>query len=134
MLADEIKNAKKRGVKLIAFSFTPLSFSTDCLYSYELNEADIEKFWDHKIILVVDQKELLMGEADNTFSKKSAWTYNTAIVDIATNHIILDITLFGLRQNVDVSNTVVSMQKGDSHKLQDLLTHSTPVLLEKLNR
>lgn len=130
MLKDDIKRAQKRGIKLIAFSFTSLNFSTDCLYSYDLLEADIEKFWDHKIILVVDQKELLMGEADNTFSKKSAWTHNTAIVDIATNHIILDITLFGLRHNVDVSKTVVAMQKGDSQKLQDLLTHSAPVLLE----
>lgn len=130
LLKDEIAHAQKKGVKLFAFSFTELSYTTDCLYSYELNETDIEKFWDHKIILVVDQKELLMGEADNMFSKKTAWTHNTAIVDIATNHIILDITLFGLRNNVDVSKTVVAMQKGDSKKLQDLLSLSAPSLLE----
>ena len=127
ILRDEIESALQRGVKLIAFSFTDTGINTECVYSYKLNENDLEKFWDHKIILVVDQNELLMGEADNTFSKRTAWTHNTAIVDIATNHIILDITLFGLRNNVNVSETVVEMQKGDSNELQDLLTHSAPV-------
>jgi len=131
LLKKEIDNAYNRGVTIIAFSFTELNLLAECIYSYELREDDLEKFWDHKIIMVVDQKELLMGEADNKFPKKTAWTHNTAIVDIATNHMILDITLYGMRNKVDVSNRVISMQKGDSNELQELLTHSSDIILEK---
>lgn len=131
LLKNEIDGAFNRGVGIIAFSFTELDLLAECTYSYELREDDLEKFWDHKIIMVVDQKELLMGEADNKFPKKTAWTHNTAIVDIATNHMILDITLYGMRNNVNVSDRVISMQKGASDELQELLTHSSGVILEK---
>ncbi len=121
MLANELQAAIDRGVKIIAFSFTSIDIPNECHYTYGINEADLEKIWDHKIILVVDQNELMMGEADNVMPKKTTWTQNTAIVDIATNHIILDITLFGMRKGVDVSQTVIEMQKGESDQLQVLL-------------
>ncbi len=124
LLYEYFKVAIDRGVQIIAFSFTELNIENACKYSYNLNEKELEHFWDHKIILVTDKSELLMGEADNRFSKKTAWTQNTAIVDIATNHIILDITLFGLRNGLDVSKTVSSMQKDQSDELQNLLSHS----------
>lgn len=123
LLKEEFKKANERGVKIIAFSFTDLDISAGCVYNYKLNEKDLEKIWDHKIILVVDQNELLMGEADNKFQKKTAWTHNTAIVDIAINHMILDITLFGMRNNVDIWDNAISMQKGDLSELQELLDH-----------
>ncbi len=121
LLGPDLKEAAKRGVKIIAFSFTPLELDLAEVYSYNISEKELEKIWDHKMILVVDQAELLMGEADNRISKKTAWTGNTAIVDIATNHIILDITLFGMRQSVDVGNTVSSMQKDNFNNLDELL-------------
>ncbi len=124
MLRSELKQARKRGVKVILFSFTELAEKGDCVYSYNLPERELMRIWNHKIILVVDQKELLMGDADNKLPKKTAWTQNTAIVDIATNHIILDITLFGMRNGIDVSQTVTEMQKGDTDQLQVLLQKS----------
>ncbi len=131
LLKKEIERAFNRGVTIIAFSFTELHLPAECTYSYGLPEEDLEKFWDHKIIMVVDQQELIMGEADNRFPKKTAWTHNTAIVDIATNHMILDITLYGMRNEKNVSDRVISMQKGDSNELQELLTHSSGVNFEK---
>jgi len=122
MLTREIQAALDRGVEIIAFSFTPIDVPSKCHYTYGINEADLEKIWDHKIILVVDQNELMMGEADDIIPKKTTWTQNTAIVDIATNHIILDITLFGMRKGIDVSQTVIEMQKGESDELQILLS------------
>lgn len=124
LLRKEFKNAYDRGVRIIAFSFTDLKISAEWIYNYCLKEGDLEKIWGHKIILVVDQKELLMGEADNNYPKKTAWTFNTALVDIAINHMILDLTLYGMRNNVDIGEIVVSMQKGELTELQDLLDHS----------
>ncbi len=124
LLYEELNEAKNRGVEIIAFSFNDLALDVEKRYTYNFSEKDLEKVWDHKIILVRDQRELLMGEADHRHSKKSAWTRNTAIVDIATNHIILDITLFGIRKNIDVSETVTSMQKGGFENLNNLIQNN----------
>ncbi len=131
---DLLKARDERGIEIIAFSFTPLDISDEKIYTYDIAEKKLAKIWDHKIILVADQNELLMGEADNRFPKKTAWTRNTAIVDIATNHLILDITLFGIRKNIDVGNTVTSMQKGDYDNLSELLEHNLSAHVELVNR
>jgi HTH-type transcriptional regulator, sugar sensing transcriptional regulator len=125
LLKNEFKNAYDRGVKIIAFSFTNLNISAEWIYNYCLKEEDLEKIWAHKIIMVVDRQELIMGEANNHYAKKTAWTYNTALVDIAINHMILDLTLYGMRNNVDLGDIVISMQKGELTELQDLLDHSS---------
>ncbi|RMH66247.1 MAG: TrmB family transcriptional regulator [Calditrichaeota bacterium] len=132
-LKNELKAAIDRGVTIIAFSFTSIDLPTECKYSYGLDQKELEGFWDHKIILVVDQNELLMGEADARMSKKTTWTHNRAIVDIATNHIILDITLFGMRNNIDVSKTVSAMQAATSDHLQELLARSTRETIQVQN-
>lgn len=124
-LKEEFKKAYNRGVKTIAFSFTDLVIAAEWVYNYKLEEDELEGIWDHKIILVVDQQELLMGEADYRNPKKTAWTHNTALVDIAINHMILDLTLYGIRNNIDIGDIVVSMQKSHLGGLQDLLNHSS---------
>jgi len=120
-LTKELKSAEKRGVKIIIFSFTDISESIGNILTYKLSESDLMEIWDHKIILVVDRNELLMGEADTKKSKKVAWTENKAIVTIALNHIILDITLFGLRYGKDVSGLVQNMHEGEMDILDKLL-------------
>jgi sugar-specific transcriptional regulator TrmB len=121
LLKKELTDAAKCGVVITLFSFTPIDFNSGHIFSYSLDEKKLETFWAHKIILVADDRALLMGEADNKIPKKTAWTHNRAIVDIATNHIILDITLYGLRFNQDVSKVVTSMQRGESRMLGKLL-------------
>lgn len=138
LLVEQLERARKKNVKVTIFSFTEIRFNTDYLYSYNIKESELQKIWDHKIILVADRRELLMGEADDQMPKKTAWTTNRAIVDIATNHIILDITLYGLRLSVDVNSAVRTMQNGESDYLAELLHNNFPnnpfMNLEKLGR
>jgi len=127
LLKNELYEASQRGVNITIFSFT----SVDCvskhlLFSYGLSEKELEKIWDHKIIIVADKQELLMGEADKKIPKKTAWTTNRALVDIAMNHIILDITLYGVRMNQEVDEAVQKMQNGESEHLSDLLNEKYP--------
>ncbi len=124
MLKNDLLEAQKRGVEIIAFSFTPLDIASERIFSYGIPDEDLQKIWDRKIIVVVDKNELLMGEADDKYSKKTAWTDNKAIVDIATNHMILDITLFGLRKQVDVGDTVTAMESSGFENLGKLLNSS----------
>jgi len=124
LLKKELDEATRRGIEIIAFSFTPLEIASDKIYSYNIPEKELQKVWDRKIILVIDKTELLMGEADTRHSKKTAWTDNKAIVDIATNHVILDITLFGLRNTVEVGATVTSMESSGFQNLGNLLNQN----------
>ncbi len=120
-LKEDLDAAHDRGIRIIAFSFTPLDLKVEEKYSYNIPEKELLNIWERKIILVVDQSQLLMGEADDRYTKKTAWTDNKAIVDIATNHIILDITLYGIRMKEDVSHSVVAMQKGGFENLDKLI-------------
>jgi len=126
LLQTDLKKAQAKGVKITLFAFTEVDLRADYHFSYNLPEKELSKFWVHKIILVADKKELLMGEADDKLPKKTAWTTNKAIVDIAANHIILDITLFGLRLSVDVNEAVQNMQNRESDKLGELLHEKYP--------
>ncbi len=120
-LKEDLDAARQRGVRIIVFSFTPIELKVPEKYSYNIPEKELLNIWERKIILVVDQAQLLMGEADDRYTKKTAWTDNKAIVDIATNHIILDITLYGIRMKEDVSSSVIAMQKGGFENLDKLI-------------
>ncbi|OPX33724.1 hypothetical protein B1H10_05210 [candidate division KSB1 bacterium 4484_188] len=124
-IEKELHYALKRGVKVVLFSFTEVPH-IGLVFSYELNEQELEKVWDHKIILVRDREELLMGEANRKTQRKAAWTTNKAIVQIAANHIVLDITLFGIRAGIDVSNAVIEMHPGEMELLGRLLGQKFP--------
>jgi HTH-type transcriptional regulator, sugar sensing transcriptional regulator len=138
LLEEQLIKAKNKNLKITIFSFTDIKFDTENLYSYTIKENELQKIWDHKLILVADRRELLMGEADEQMPKKTAWTTNRAIVDIATNHIILDITLYGLRLSVDVNSAVRTMQNGESDYLAELMHNKYPnnpfMNLEKLGQ
>ena len=121
VLKENLDAAVERGVVITAFSFTPLELNSNRLYSYNIPDEELSRIWDRKIILVVDKIELLMGEADDKFNKKTAWTDNKAIVDIATNHMILDITLFGMRKKIEVGDTVTAMESSGFENLGKLL-------------
>ncbi len=127
LLQKDIQKAKKRGVQVFIYSFTELPAANGiCVFNYDLSERELEKIWAHKIILIVDKEEVLMGEADNLQKKKTVWTTNRALIDIALNHMILDITIFGLRLGRDVSKDVVSMQNGETAYLGKLLCKKHP--------
>ena len=110
--------------KLIEFNEKEIDFF--------ISQLDFSKILINKTELIptiiqdVNNNELLMGEADNKIPKKTAWTKNRAIVDIATNHIILDITLFGMRFNINVSEVVSQMQQEKITLLGELLSNKYP--------
>jgi len=124
-LEGELWKAVERGVKVVLFSFTEIP-QIGMVYSYELDENELEKVWDHKLILVRDREELLMGEANRQLQRKAAWTKNKAIISIAANHIVLDITLYGIRAGIDVSAAVIEMHAGEFELLGRLMHEKFP--------
>ena len=126
LIKTDIEKAIDRGVEVILYSFTDLSMQGVTKYCYNLSERDLEKFWDHKIIVIADKQELVMGEAARDENIKTVWTNNRALIDIALNHIILDITIYGIRLETEVSETIASMQNGETDDLGKLLKEEYP--------
>jgi sugar-specific transcriptional regulator TrmB len=126
LFKSDIEDAINRGVEVIIYSFTDLHIEGAKTFCYNLAEKDLEKIWGHKIIVISDNQELVMGEAAKDEHKKTVWTKNRALIDIALNHIILDITIYGIRLEKDVSATITTMQNGETDNLGKLLKKKFP--------
>jgi sugar-specific transcriptional regulator TrmB len=126
LLQKGIERAIKRGVDVKIFSFTQIPLEGGEKFCYDISEKELEKIWGHKIIVIADNEELVMGEAAKQENKKTVWTKNRSLIDIALNHIILDITIYGIRLEKDVSTSVNAMQNGETDYLGKLLKEKFP--------
>ena len=120
-LRKELIAANKRGIENTIFSFTGIDEQLGKIVSYELEEEDLRKIWTPKVIMVVDNQHTIMGSTKKTEDCKAILTKNTAINEIATNHIILDITLAGRRLDFDSDPYVKNIMRDPAENLQHLL-------------
>lgn len=65
--------------------------------------------WSHKTLVVVDRREALIGGTEPDADNHAVWTPNPSLVDVATNHIILDITLMARARGADCDDVVSPM-------------------------
>lgn len=111
--ADRLKSAleaaARRKLKLITFSFCALDTMPGRVFSYGLDERDLEAFWKHKLILVVDHARTLMGGAEPDDKSEAVVTGHPAITEVALNNIALDITLLSQRKKVDATESMIEM-------------------------
>jgi len=113
--------AKERGVEITVFSFTEVDEEYGNVYAYGIKDEKLSKFWGHKLILVTDSKNLVMGSADTEDDQQAIWSQNSAVITIAVNYIILDITLYAQRNNLDVSETVMKLMTEKVDHLDQLI-------------
>ena len=113
--------AEKRGVELTLFSFCKIDKQFGETISYDLDENDLRKVWAPKVIIVADHTTTIMGSAKDNKNSRSILTQNEAITEIATNHIILDITLAGSRLNINTDPVVRRILKKPDIHLDSLL-------------
>ena len=117
----ELREAEKRGVKITIFSFGKLENKIGEQISYNIDEIKLRDIWSPKIILVSDHLCTIMGSAKNENDSRSIYTKNDAIIEIAINHIILDITLAGQRLGIDSGPLVKHVMKNPDIHLSALL-------------
>lgn len=67
--------------------------------------------WSHKVLVVVDRREALIGGSEPDVDNDAVWTTNPSLVDVATNHIILDLTLMAQRTGRDCEVDVAPMMR-----------------------
>jgi sugar-specific transcriptional regulator TrmB len=108
-LMPALDAAAKRKVKLISFSFCALDGLPGRVFSYGLEERDLEAFWKHKMILVVDHARALMGGTEPKERSEAVVTGHPAIIEVALNNIALDITLLSQRKKLDATESMIEM-------------------------
>jgi sugar-specific transcriptional regulator TrmB len=108
-LAPTLLAASRRKVKLITFSFCALEELPGRIFSYGLEERDLEEFWKHKLILIADHTRTLMGGTEPSEKSEAVVTGHPAITEVALNNIALDITLLSQRRKIDVTESMIEM-------------------------
>ena len=108
-LTEPLKAAVERGVNVITFSFTPLPDGIGRVVSYDFAEKELEQHWDHRMILLADDTQVLVGTADQSDAAEGVVTGVSAIVEMARSNLVLDITLLGERLGVDTADIVEAL-------------------------
>lgn len=126
-LEQELLAAEGRGVEVILFSFCKLNRAIGSTISYNLEEEDLKKIWKPKVVLVVDRAITIMGSATGA-KGKAIWTSNPAITKIASDYIVLDITLAGQKLKLDINLMVQDIMQKDEFDLDKLIQRANPHL------
>lgn len=121
-LSGELKRAAKRRVYLVVFSHAELPQLPGEVFSYGLDEKALEEFWKHRLTVIADDKRTLIGAAEMADGDAAVVSETTAIAEIATSQIALDITLLSQRQGRDVGGVMAKMLGARVGRLDTLLS------------
>jgi len=121
-----LERAVARGVDVVLFSFNTPPENVGEVLSYDIDEAELEAHWQHKLILICDHEKLLVGEAEPTEHNRSVVTDEPTLVEMAVSNLVLDVTLFGARKHRDVTSVV--------SRLTELLAPVDDLLLNRPER
>ena len=121
-LRAEISDADARGAYVVLFSHAVLS---DQLgghhFSYSLPEEKLEDFWEHRLVLVADDKRTLIGATEQRDGDSAVLSEAPAIAEFAVGQIALDITLLADRYHQDVSEVMATILGDRVGRLGQLL-------------
>lgn len=95
-----------QGKKVTLFSFTELPDLGACNFAAGIDESALEAYWPHRMVLVLDRKRTFVAELQDDQEPYAVITEEPALVSMASNNLILDLTLHGQRFGVDVSGAL----------------------------
>ena len=124
-LQSAFERAVERGIDVVLFSFTPLPSGIGEVLSYGVDEAELLRHWSPRLILLADESRLIVGSADDTQANRSVVTEEKAIVEIATANLVLDVTLFGQRRELDTA-AIVGRLTSHIAPVDDLIENARP--------
>jgi HTH-type transcriptional regulator, sugar sensing transcriptional regulator len=94
-------------------------------FSYGLEEARLEDFWKHRLVIVADDRRTLIGAVERNDADNAVISETIAIAEIATSQIALDITLLAQRHAFD-TNEIMAQILGDRVGRLDELLEGAP--------
>lgn len=120
-LTGELKRAAKRRVYTIVFSHAALPPLPGDIFSYGLDERSLEEFWKHRLVVVADDRRSLIGATEMVDSDNAVVSEMSAIAEIATSQVALDITLLSQRTHRDIGGVMAKMLGPRVGRLDTLL-------------
>lgn len=133
-LSGELKRAAKRRVYIVLFSHAALPALPGEVFSYGLEEASLESFWKHRLVVVADDKRTLIGATEMAETDTAVVSETTAIAEIATSQVALDITLLSQRSGRDIEGVMARMLGSRVGRLDTLLSEQPNAQPEKRPR
>jgi sugar-specific transcriptional regulator TrmB len=124
-LGVELRRAAKRKVYIVVFSHAALDDVPGEIFSYGLDEASLESFWKHRLVVVADDQRTLIGATEQANDDSAVISETTAIAEIATSQVALDITLLTQREGRDVQGVMAKMLGARVGRLDTLLPKKT---------
>jgi sugar-specific transcriptional regulator TrmB len=120
-LEAELKRAAKRKVYLVLFSHAELPALPGEVFSYGLEEKALEEFWKHRLVVVADDKRSLIGATEMGDLDAAVVSETTAIAEIVTSQVALDITLLTQRTGRNIEGVMARMLGPRVGRLDTLL-------------
>lgn len=80
-------------------------------WAEDLAEDPLKARWSHKLLVVVDHREALIGGAEPQADNQVVHTTNRSLVDVAVNHVILDITRISTATGRPCADVVAPMMR-----------------------
>lgn len=113
--------AQQRGVDITIFSFTAITEEVETTISYKIKEENLIKISSPKVILVADHRVAILGGASQR-NCRAIWTKNPALIKIASDYIVLDLTLAGQRLNINITPVVKKIMQSEQFDLDKLIS------------
>jgi len=112
-LLPALQEVADRVLHRVVFSTDQLTASLPgfSVWSDELTSDAEKATWSHKILAIVDRREAVIGGCEPGADNHAVHTRNPSLVDVATNHVILDITLLAQRTGRACDDVVAPMMR-----------------------
>lgn len=122
VLGDALRQAAKKSIDVTLFSHSALSPELPGMrFSYGLAESDLESFWKHRLVVVADDRRTLVGATEQGPGDNAVISETSAIAELATSQITLDITLLAQRHKWDTGATMARLLGDRVGRLDSLL-------------
>lgn len=109
-LAPELAEADARGVFVVVFSHARLPDEIAGLrFSTGAEEAALEAFWKHRLVVVADDRSTLIGATEGLPSDRAVVSETDAIAEITVSQVALDVTLLAARHGFDTQAVMAKM-------------------------
>jgi len=106
LLSSALRRAAGDRIDVVLFSFTPLPRLPGERFSYGIPEAELARYWPHKLILISDLSRLLVGRAEEGEENRAVVTEEAPLVETALSNLVLDLTLYGQRAGVATDDVI----------------------------
>jgi len=106
LLQPVLEAARARGVDVSLFSFTDLPERDYDIYTYGLSENALAEHWQKRLMIVADRKTLLLSQTDEGGGAEGVVTEDRVLIEMASNNLVLDLTLFSQRYGQKVTSVI----------------------------